>query len=427
MPDTLGGQHRARAARARPRGRAARHRHHRHGRRSTRCSARASTSPTARSVMLAARARSRPTTRSRCSTTPRRSSTRSTSRSTARCAPGCASTRSSPTPSACSSSSAPSRSRRSTPSPATAATRTRTSSPTASCAPATRPSSTSSTRSWATGRATTARSTSAASRQSQLDAYKQCREWLDDAIELVRPGVDDRPDRRGLADRRGARLPRRGGVLRPAVRPRPRRRPLRVADDQPPALARAPGRDRGGHGLRAGDLLRRPATAHSAARIEEEVVVTADGTEIITRSRPRSCWCAARSTCAAPTCWRDPRRGCRRRDGERTTVTREPRRARRRRRALPRALPPHAPHPPLRGRRSSRSSSRARCTARRTSASARRPAASAWRSALGDDDRVAGTYRGHGHALALGVEPAGAARRAARPRDRRLRRAAPAR
>ena len=24
---------------------------------------------------------------------------------------------------------------------------------------------------------------------AQLDAYKQCREWLDDAIDLVRPGV----------------------------------------------------------------------------------------------------------------------------------------------------------------------------------------------------------------------------------------------
>ena len=92
-------------------------------------------------------------------------------------------------PCSCCSSSAPSRSRRSTPSPATAATRTRTSSPTACCGPATRRSSTSSTRSWATGRATTARSTSAASRSSQLDAYKQCREWLDNAIELVRPGV----------------------------------------------------------------------------------------------------------------------------------------------------------------------------------------------------------------------------------------------
>ena len=49
-------------------------------------------------------------------------------------------------------------------SPATAATRTRTSSPTGCCAPATRRSSTSSTRSWATGRATTARSASATRR-----------------------------------------------------------------------------------------------------------------------------------------------------------------------------------------------------------------------------------------------------------------------
>ena len=41
------------------------------------------------------------------------------------------------------------------------------------------------------------------------------------------PGRDDRPDRRGLADRRGAGLPERGVVLRPPVRPRARRRALR--------------------------------------------------------------------------------------------------------------------------------------------------------------------------------------------------------
>ena len=38
--------------------------------------------------------------------------------------------------------------------------------------------------------------------QSQLDAYKQCREWLDAAIDLVRPGRDDGRDRVGLADGR---------------------------------------------------------------------------------------------------------------------------------------------------------------------------------------------------------------------------------
>src|SRR6186997_3617208 len=50
--------------------------------------------------------------------------------------------------------------------------------------------------------------------------------------DLARPARhDDRPDRRGLADRGGARLPGRGDVLRPAVRPRNRRRAVRVADD----------------------------------------------------------------------------------------------------------------------------------------------------------------------------------------------------
>ena len=68
---------------------------------------------------------------------------------------------------------------------------------------------------------------------------------------------DDRPDRRGLADGEGARLPRRGDVLRPPVRPRHRRRPVRVADDLARALARPPGRARGGDGVRARDVLRR--------------------------------------------------------------------------------------------------------------------------------------------------------------------------
>ena len=98
-------------------------------------------------------------------------------------------------------------------------------------------------------------------RQSQLDAYKQCREWLDDAIELVRPGVttDQIAEVWPTAEELG--LPERGVLLRPPVRPRPRRRPLRVADDLAPALVRRPGRDRGGHGLRARDVLPGDATA----------------------------------------------------------------------------------------------------------------------------------------------------------------------
>jgi Xaa-Pro dipeptidase len=79
---------------------------------------------------------------------------------------------------------------------------------------------------------------------AQVDAYKQCREWLDDAIDQVRPGV--------TTDKIAAVWPRR---VRPAVRARARRRPLRSTDDQPSPLLRGPGRDRGRHGLRARDVL----------------------------------------------------------------------------------------------------------------------------------------------------------------------------
>ena len=92
---------------------------------------------------------------------------------------------------------------------------------------------------------------------AQLDAYKQCREWLDAAIDARPAGHDDGQDRRGLADRRGARLPGRGDVLRPPVRARHRRRALRVADDLARPLPRASGRARGGDGVRARDVLRR--------------------------------------------------------------------------------------------------------------------------------------------------------------------------
>ena len=63
---------------------------------------------------------------------------------------------------------------------------------------------------------------------SQIDAYKQCREWLDAAIDLVRPGV--------TTDKIAAVWPtaqelghdRRACSVRLAVRPRARGRPLRV-------------------------------------------------------------------------------------------------------------------------------------------------------------------------------------------------------
>ena len=70
---------------------------------------------------------------------------------------------------------------------------------------ATRRSSTSSTRSWATGRATTARSTSSYATPSQLDAYKQLPRVARRRDRPRPAGRHDRQDRRGLADGGGDR------------------------------------------------------------------------------------------------------------------------------------------------------------------------------------------------------------------------------
>ena len=62
---------------------------------------------------------------------------------------------------------------------------------------------------------------------SQLDAYKQCREWLDNAIDLVRPGVTTDKIAEVWPTAAGDRHERRARRVRPAVRPRPRCRPVR--------------------------------------------------------------------------------------------------------------------------------------------------------------------------------------------------------
>ena len=59
---------------------------------------------------------------------------------------------------------------------------------------------------------------------AQHDAYRQCRDWLDRAIELIRPGVATDVVCGVWPAARGLRLPRRALGLRPPVRPRPRPR-----------------------------------------------------------------------------------------------------------------------------------------------------------------------------------------------------------
>ena len=243
--------------------------------------------------------------------------------------------------------------------------------------------------------------------QSQLDAYKQCREWLDAAIELVRPGVTTdqiaavwpTAEELGFPNEEACFGLQFGHGLGVGLYEAPMisrlhslDHPIEIEEGMVFALetycAASDGRSarahRGGgrrHRRRGRDHHQVPGRGAAGARQDR--------------------------TCAAPTSLRrsEARPSACMTDADDRRRAHTP--ARPRRRALPRALPPDAPHPPLRGRRSSRSSRRARCTARRTSTRARRRSRVGVGGVLGADDRVAGTYRGHGHALALGVEPAG--------------------
>ena len=73
------------------------------------------------------------------------------------------------------------------------------------------------------------------------DAYTRCREYMDRAIALVRPGATTADVVSLLAHRAGVRLPRRTGRLRPPVRPR--RRPVHLGEAHllPACFARSPG------------------------------------------------------------------------------------------------------------------------------------------------------------------------------------------
>jgi Xaa-Pro aminopeptidase len=117
---------------------------------------------------------------------------------------------------------------------------------------------------------------------AQLDAYRRCREWLDAAIELVRPGVTTdkiaavwpEAHELGLPDERAAFGLQFGHGLGVGLYESPMisrlhsfRDPVELEVGMVFALETyCPAKD-----------------GRSAARIEEEVVVTADGPEVITR------------------------------------------------------------------------------------------------------------------------------------------------
>ena len=92
---------------------------------------------------------------------------------------------------------------------------------------------------------------------AQRDAYKICRDYIDRAIALVKPGSDDRRHLCRVAGGQRVRLRRRDGRLRPAIRPWRRPVDLGAADLQPDDLVRPSRSARGRHGLRPRDVLAR--------------------------------------------------------------------------------------------------------------------------------------------------------------------------
>ena len=118
--------------------------------------------------------------------------------------------------------------------------------------------------------------------QSQIDAYKQCREWLDDAIALVRPGV--------TTDKIAAVWPTAEQLGFPSEEPcfgLQFGHGLGVGLYEAPMISRLHSFDDPveiEEGMVFALETYCPADdGRSAARIEEEVVVRADGPEVITR------------------------------------------------------------------------------------------------------------------------------------------------
>ncbi|MGZ4203397.1 MAG: M24 family metallopeptidase [Thermoleophilaceae bacterium] len=118
--------------------------------------------------------------------------------------------------------------------------------------------------------------------QSQLDAYKQCREWLDNAIDLVRPGVTTdqiaavwpTAEELGFASEEACFGLQFGHGLGVGLYEAPMISRLHSFDD-PQVIE---------EGMVFALETYCPASdGRSAARIEEEVLVTADGPRILTR------------------------------------------------------------------------------------------------------------------------------------------------
>ena len=116
--------------------------------------------------------------------------------------------------------------------------------------------------------------------QAQRDAFKQAREWID-GDRMVKPGNTTDQIAQVWPEGAGIRVRRRDGRLRAPVRPRRRYRPPRAADHLPAQPLDEPIEIKEGMYF-ALETYAPAGDGRSAARIEEMMVVTAEGPQVTT-------------------------------------------------------------------------------------------------------------------------------------------------
>ena len=89
------------------------------------------------------------------------------------------------------------------------------------------------------------------STQPQRDAYKRARQWMDDTIEMLKPGLSTDKAAEAVAESVRYRLRKRDGGVRSELLSRPRTGPSRAAVDFASQFVRRALRAEGRHGLRS--------------------------------------------------------------------------------------------------------------------------------------------------------------------------------
>ena len=131
---------------------------------------------------------------------------------------------------------------------------------------------------------------------AMVDAYKRCREYLDAAIELVRPGRTTAEIAAVWPKAQEFGFPNEEACLRAAIRPRHRPRDLGEAGDQPPGFVRASGARSSRAWCSRSKLSGLRPTAGARRALKKKSWSRRPGTKSSRASRRKNCWWRARTT-----------------------------------------------------------------------------------------------------------------------------------